>query len=301
MTVDELLSNDISLFDNTVCVYPSHSISLIDYFNDIKTVYMPSLVEYRWYVDNGQKYVSNAKYIKSSRIECVTPSGRFTERKDSELRGRFTGVIVLDLDAKDNVGIDIHEAVKDCQYIPNTLAYHKSVSGEGYAIYVHVDEWKENTYKFARQYYTVMLGVTFDKATSNLSRLRYVSYDPDIWIAEEIEPLIIPEVIKKKVEMRQFDMKPDRLAKSDSIITDLIDTVISNGDDPTSDYADWFSIGCALANAYGESGRQLFHKVSSNYHAYNPDEVDKKYDSIIRLGNYKAGKGTIVFLLSKYQ
>ncbi len=145
-----------------------------------------------------------------------------------------------------------------------------------------------------------MLGVTFDKSTSNLSRLRYVSYDPDIWWSKTVEPLLIPEVVKKK----KVPYKPSNKARehnSDKVITDLIDVVISNGDDPTSDYADWFNLGCAIANGYGESGRDLFQKLSSNYHSYNPKEVDDKYDSILRLGNWKSGKGSIVYLLSKYQ
>jgi hypothetical protein len=298
VSVNEILFKEISYYGSAKSTESYVKYSISSYFNLVKYGISSDVLTYRDYVLKHGK--DSAKEFKTSELGCVTPSGLFKGRNDAGLNGDFTGVIVLDLDAKDNVGIDIDEAIKDSQLIPSTLAYHKSVSGEGYALYVYVDKWTKNTYSFAMSYYTVMLGVTFDKATSNLSRLRYISYDPDIWIADDIVALEIPKVAEKR-KQKPIPIDSNRFAKSEDYIIQLIDVVIGNGDDPTSDYADWFTLGCAFANGYGESGRQLFHKVSSNYHAYSHSEVDSKYDSILNMGGWKATKGSIVYILSKYQ
>ena len=301
MITKDLLDKRISVLP---CATASHfmtPIKLREYFNIIsRDSSYSGAIKYRDVIKSHGKDHANSKYFKANNILCVMPSGTFLERNDNGLDGEFTGVVVLDLDAKDNIGIDIDNVVKDSKLISNTIAYHKSVSGEGYAIYVLVDEWKKNTYKFVRDFYTAMLGVTFDKSTSNLSRLRYVSTDPDIWVSETVEPLMIPNVIPKKKDS-YVPLNEARSDNSDKIIIDLIDTVISNGDDPTSDYGDWFTLGCAIASWLGEGGRDYFHKVSSNYYGYNYTEVDSKYDSILSLGRWKAGKGSIVYILSQYQ
>ena len=298
MTVGEILNKQISWYPNALSS-TGYNIAFGDYFSNIVSQqYNPYIQKYRDTVEVLGKDSDFAKQLKVSSLVCVTPSGIFSERKDSGLRGDFTGIIVLDLDAKDNYGIDIDKAILDARNIPNTLAYHKSVSGEGYAIYVYVDKWQRNTYSFAMSYYTVMLGVTFDRATSNLSRLRFISYDEDLWLADRIECLEIPPLVVSK---RHTPKPSNRQTTSNDMIGELVNTVISNGDDPTQDYADWFTLGCAIANGYGESGRTMFHIVSSNYYGYDYQEVDAKFDSILSMGEWKANKGSIVFILSKYQ
>ena len=300
MTVGKILDRYISLYHSAVDKYKVKNITIRDYF-ELITVKSGAVSNYvKECLENG-KNSNGARFLKSTTIPCVTPSGVFDERNDAGLIMKYTRIVVLDLDAKDNVGINLEEVILDARYIDSTLAYHKSVSGEGYAIYVMVDKWQKNTYKFVMDYYTIMLGVTFDRATSNLSRLRYVSYDPNIWVASDVTELRIPDVVARKKKRFHDGTIIDRRSKSDGSIMDLIDVVISNGDDPTSDYADWFQLGCAIASEYGEVGRHMFHKVSSNYHSYDYEEVDKKYDSILRMGNYKSGKGSIVYILSKFQ
>lgn len=298
--ITELLNKKISMYQNAMSVI-SGTIYIRDYFNYIKGgEYRDDVTRYRQSVKTIGKDSEWTRLIKTGQLACVTPSGVFRDRKDNGLASDFTGIIVLDLDAKDNIGIDIDEAMLDARDMPNTLAYHKSVSGEGYAIYVYVDKWQKNTYNFVMSYYTVMLGATFDKATCNLSRLRFISSDPDIWIASSVECLEIPPIVERK-RKDYVPKNTGREERSDEMIDVLLDIVISNGDDPTSDYADWFTLGCAMANGYGEAGRDMFHKVSSNYGGYDYNEVNKKYDSILQMGEWKANKGSIVFILSQYQ
>ena len=47
--------------------------------------------------------------------------------------------------------------------------------------------------------------------------------------------------------------------------------------DITGNYETWFSIGCAIVNEFGESGREYFHILSSISEKYEHSKTDKDY------------------------
>ncbi len=72
----------------------------------------------------------------------------------------------------------------------------------------------------------------------------------------------------------------------------MIDKVVRSGVDITNGYENWFEIGRALVNEYGESGRNYYHQLSSLNPCYNYDKCDRQYDACVKSpGN--ASKGTI--------
>lgn len=272
------------------------SMTLGDFFDQIKNGNWKEVTDHvRASINDGEKRK------RKTMLPCITTSGVFNpSRLDRNLSNGFSYVIVLDLDFKDNRSLDLSYASREAIDVDHTLAVHKSVGGNGYAIYVVVDEWKKNTYDYVRSFYEMMLGVNLDKSTSNLARLRYVSYDPDIIVNDNVDPIEVPDIIVRKIPTRK--QTRDTMSKhSDDSVMELVKTVIANGDDPTADYYDWFKLGCAISSEYGEGGRSMFHIVSSNYHGYDYQLVDRKYDSIMNMGSHSAGKGTIIYLLSKYQ
>ena len=52
--------------------------------------------------------------------------------------------------------------------------------------------------------------------------------------------------------------------------------------DITADYKDWITIGLALADGFGESGRSYFHNVSRFYPKYKAKEADKVYSQCVK-------------------
>lgn len=53
------------------------------------------------------------------------------------------------------------------------------------------------------------------------------------------------------------------------------------GIDITGNYQDWFKVGCSLASL-GESGRELFHKVSTLHPDYDYQEADKQFSIVLK-------------------
>jgi hypothetical protein len=56
----------------------------------------------------------------------------------------------------------------------------------------------------------------------------------------------------------------------------------SSQTDITTNYADWRNIGFAFADEFGESGRELFHRVSRFYLGYSQTECDKQYNNCLK-------------------
>jgi len=295
MKITEIAKLEIGFYKNAFQTERSYDILFGQYLHFVKDgIYKDEVEKVRKIKDKERKRKAKAY------VPAVTPSGLFSDRSDDGINtNKFSKIIVLDFDNPDNVEL---EPVKMAALsIPSTIAVHTSVGGNGLAIYVLVSEWKPNTYAFARLYYELMTGIELDKVTSNISRIRFISYDPDLVYNRIVEELVIPEPMKIERATTTARRSLTEMGDEDDLAVKLMKTVIENGDDPTADFYDWFRLGCAIAATYGEAGREYFQLVSSNYAEYDRIKVDKKYDEIQKLNNFNAGKGTIIYILSKYQ
>ena len=68
------------------------------------------------------------------RLSAVTPSGKFKKQGKEGLE-THSGIICIDIDAKDNEGVDVL-AIREDEYL---YALHKSTGGEGYAAYYRIE------------------------------------------------------------------------------------------------------------------------------------------------------------------
>jgi hypothetical protein len=65
-------------------------------------------------------------------------------------------------------------------------------------------------------------------------------------------------------------------------IETYITAIEQSGTDITGDYTVWRDIGFALAEEYGESGSDYYHRVSKNYSNYNAKECDTQFNSCLK-------------------
>jgi len=66
--------------------------------------------------------------------------------------------------------------------------------------------------------------------------------------------------------------------------------------DLTAEYSDWIKIGFAIASKYGEGGRSYFQALSQMNPKYNTQEVDRKYDNILRSNSDKTTISTLFWI-----
>lgn len=65
-------------------------------------------------------------------------------------------------------------------------------------------------------------------------------------------------------------------------ICDITKTITSRGIDITNGYANWLTLGFALADGLGEAGRQYYHDLSRMNSGYNTNDCDKQYNACLR-------------------
>ena len=64
-------------------------------------------------------------------------------------------------------------------------------------------------------------------------------------------------------------------------IESYINEIERNGIDITVNYTNWRNIGFAIAEEYGESGRQYFHRISKFHSSYDSKDCDEQYSKCI--------------------
>lgn len=60
-----------------------------------------------------------------------------------------------------------------------------------------------------------------------------------------------------------------------------ISAIEQSGIDITGNYATWRDLGFALAEEYGETGRDYFHRISKNYVGYDSKECDEQFNKCL--------------------
>ena len=136
--------------------------------------------EVRYHISNGDK--NKAKYIKNG-LPAFTISATFKGGRKKEHFDTYTNLLHLDYDHVDNVE-ELKAKVID---IPYTYAAFISPSGNGLKVFVKSDNTlstHEYTFNALRSYYDEIVGVDSDRNVKDITRLCFISYDPDLYFNE---------------------------------------------------------------------------------------------------------------------
>lgn len=130
---------------------------------------------YRGLPENNEAEIKAKKTAKTN-LPYFTGSGTFSKRKDAGLK-THSGRLILDIDYVE----DAEEVKKLVGADPFTEYCFTSVGGEGVAVIVQIDPSRHlESWKALSSYYKKRFGLPIDKATKDLSRARFVSYDPKL-------------------------------------------------------------------------------------------------------------------------
>ncbi|MBU3661186.1 MAG: hypothetical protein FGM14_15040 [Flavobacteriales bacterium] len=235
---------------------PKYNLSMREFYDGIKNGrWQDEVLDYR----TGKR--------KKDTLTSLTPSGVFSVRNVKSLM-EHSGFICLDVDAKDQIGtIDIESLMKD-EFVN---AIHASCSGNGgYAIYVKiVGEKHLEAYLGLEHYFFVNYSIVLDKACKDVSRLRFVSYDPDIYINEKSK--IFKSYLKKK-EVERNNWKP-LVVKSD--FDDMVNQASSMN--LFDSYDDYIRLAFSLTSHFGIDGKSYFHSLCSSSSKYNYEKAERDY------------------------
>jgi predicted P-loop ATPase len=228
------------------------------------------------------------KELKKKTAPLVTISGSFSARKDDALR-KHSNYIAIDIDnledaaaTKDRIGSD-----------PYLYAAFISISGKGLCLIIKIDGTRHlDAFNGIAAYLYNEYQLIVDQSGKNVSRARFISYDP--FIIQNSKSATFKKYLPKKKEYKQAKVV---VIKSD--FDAIIDQMDKKGLNLCEDYSEWIRICYALVSEFQEQGREYFHTLSSHSSKYNSLDCDAQFDACLK--NHSESKtkkssiGTIYF------
>jgi hypothetical protein len=223
---------------------------------------------------------------KKKSAPLVTVSGSFSARKDEALRAH-SGFIAIDIDNIENPE-ETKKLIAADSYI---YAAFTSISGHGLCLIIRIDGTRHlDAFNGIASYLYNEYQLIVDQSGKNVSRARFISYDP--WIIINTKAVLFKKYLPKK--------KEQKLARVAVIKTDfdaMIAAMDRKGLNLCEDYSDWIQIAYALVSEFGESGRDYFHTLSSHSSKYNSDDCNSQYTACLKNHSESKGKRSTIATL----
>ncbi len=251
--------------------------SLVNFLKDVKDgKWQDQVLKVRTITDKAER----SKEKQSSPL--VTISGSFEERKDSKIR-KHSGYIGIDLD--DIEANPVKELLRKDNYV---FSIFTSIGGKGLCVLFKIDgERHLDAFESIAKYLYDNYQLIVDESGKNISRARFVSFDPHLFLNEEALKF-------KKYLPKKKPKKVNRVVVVKTDFDDIIQQMYNRNVNICEDYLEWVSTAYAIISEFGESGRDYFHTLSSISSKYSQEDTDKQYDNCLRNNsNSKAKVSTI--------
>lgn len=239
--------------------------------------------------------------LTKQQLPGATLSGLFSRRKGDCLI-QHTGFVAIDIDLGDNTSIgNFGSILRTLRHRAEVAMYMRSCSGTGYFALIplaYPEHHKEQFRALQKEY--AAMGIVLDNACSDITRIRFASYDEHPYVNEYAIPYMGVDLGSQTLAPRAavYGGHVDSIDSKVQAVETLVSKLEMHHIDITDSYNDWYRIGFALANLPNPIGRQMFHRVSAICKKYNPQECDKKFDTLQR--PEKIGLGTFFHICEDY-
>lgn len=155
---------------------------------------------YKADIENIRALIQSGATDKADKLKkqlpAFTPSTTFKGGRKAELLDQYSGFVHLDFDKLSEV--QLNTAFQEIARNPYTFACFRSPSGNGLKVFVEVNsgaEQHDNAYREVQMHYEKMLGIDSDPKCKDITRLCFVSDDPETYknIHNQIFEVNIPE------------------------------------------------------------------------------------------------------------
>lgn len=232
-------------------------------------------------------------------LPCFMPSVSVTTSKAADGIEQHSGFLCVDIDRKDNLDVKNFDRLKEQIWrVPYVAYFGLSCSGEGYFALIpiaaparHRDYFRALASDFKR------CGLVIDRKCVNVNRLRFVSFDetPYISTAAQAYSYVMPTVEDPSHKTDRIFGRHVSDAATRQMFLDVVKELEAGKVDATGAYGQWFEILCSVASTFGEDGRELAHRISSQADCYDFQETDRQFDECLRHGGYNYSAGSFFF------
>jgi|GEM_PF-861931 virE domain protein len=215
-------------------------------------------------------------------------------------------LIAIDLDAKDNENITIEEMRKKINSLPFVMYSSMSVGGKGMYALLPIAEENKNDFKAvfnALNEDFIKLGLRLDGSCVNVNRERYMSVDDNEYWNTKCEiytrKLNIPTQVNTTLLRGGANANKPLTEKDKQKVDLMIEDIKANKIQVSKNHDDTLKIANAIANIFGEEGRELLHLIRSQRSGYDEYKTDYNFDYVLNHLDDKERYG-LGFLISKY-
>ena len=228
------------------------------------------------------------KDLKKKTAPLVTISGSFSARKDDAIR-QHSGFIAIDIDNLEDAAA-VKERIGADHYIYSCFL---SIGGNGLCLIIKIDGTRHlDAFNGIAAYLYNEYQLIVDQSGKNVSRARFVSYDPFMLL--NTKSATFKKYLPKKKEPKHPKVM---VIKTD--FDAMIKQMDEKGINLCEDYSDWVRICYALVQEFQEQGRDYFHTLSSHSSKYNSLDCDSQFTSCLKnhseTKSKKSSIGTIYF------
>lgn len=242
----------------------SESLMWIDEFltNIQKGAWAKQVLEYR---ETGDKE-------KKKQLPAVTLSGIFEDERKAAMLKKHSGYLCIDIDA---LGKGTLEGVKKSLFsLDFVKGVFKSVSGDGLAMLVKIDPEKHlQSFLQIESYLRKEFQITIDPSCKDVSRLRFVSYDPDAMVKPSKEVKEFKVVKKTEAEITKSEKETYYVADRD--IQHILRQISTRHINITGNYDQWVRLCFACYDL--PDGENIFHEISRQYEGYSEKECSQQW------------------------
>lgn len=239
-----------------------------------------------WKWLNSAKYAPQVQQIRAAKdkaerdrlkatLPAITPSGEFTHREEAGLV-KHSGLIQFDVD-----GLTPEQA----EYLKGQLCNLEevaylglSVSGKGLWGLVpiaHPEKHRQHFEALAKDF--LAWGISLDEKPKNVASLRGYSWDSEAYFNPQAKPYTKLAQYAPPKATKGPRLEGDEARKVEICLEQLEGGRI----DITANYGDWLAVGFALADEFGEGGREYFHRASQFHPKYRPSEADGQFTACL--------------------
>ena len=228
------------------------------------------------------------KKAAKAKAPNFTTSGTFTTRGVDNII-EHSGLIAIDFDHVQDIGDAFNLLINDIF----TFAVFRSISGSGLCCIVRIDGKRHlDAFLGLEKYYFETYGLECDRACKDVSRPRFISYDPDLFLNDEsaiFRQYIKQETKTQKKRFENFDAGAHYQSRFETVLNRI-------NFDITSPYENWIKLGFAIYSEYGANGLDYFKHISQFHPNYDAYKCERKYNQLSRDGKTGIGIGTFYYI-----
>jgi hypothetical protein len=277
-------------------------------YSNKNSSYVPGVVPYEVDFFDEMLAIKNGKYkeivdvvrsiqdkkerdaYKIQHLPALTISALVKDYRSVDNVVNHSGLLNIDIDPKGNdnlKSVSDYEALRDTiAGMPAVICSFLSVSGMGLTFVVKINpDQHEDCFRSIEYELQKNMAIKIDSGTGDVVRLRFVSYDPDMYLINPDDFQIAPtyKPTKEYLESKRKRVKSSSTSSSTSSqveedVAFVVKQIEQHQIDITSGYTEWRNLGFSLADGLSEKGRDYFHRLSQFHDSYDPDDCDQQYD-----------------------